>query len=174
MNEIYITGKNIDLYLVETEDAEFILKLRSEKGKYLNQVEYNINKQKEWIRNYKEREAKGEEFYFLIANKNKEKLGVVRLYDFCKNSFCWGSFIIKKNTPYYVAIEVVLQVYGFGFYKLGFQKSHFDVRKDNERVVAFHKRFGARIYKENDKDLFFTLSLKEYEKIKARYKKFIE
>ncbi|MGI7619221.1 N-acetyltransferase, partial [Campylobacter coli] len=69
MNEIYIAGKNIDLYLVETKDAEFILKLRSEKGKYLNQVEYNINKQKEWIKNYKEREAKGEEFYFLIANK---------------------------------------------------------------------------------------------------------
>ncbi|EGT6341307.1 N-acetyltransferase, partial [Campylobacter coli] len=42
MNEIYIAGKNIDLYLVETKDAEFILKLRSEKGKYLNQVEYNI------------------------------------------------------------------------------------------------------------------------------------
>ncbi|EGO9817895.1 N-acetyltransferase, partial [Campylobacter coli] len=103
-----------------------------------------------------------------------EKLGVVRLYDFCKNSFCWGSFIIKKNTPYYVAIEAVLQVYEFGFYKLGFRKSHFDVRKDNERVVAFHKRFGARIYKENDKDLFFTLKLKEYAKIKPRYKKFIE
>ncbi|WP_235688884.1 GNAT family N-acetyltransferase [Campylobacter coli] len=73
-----------------------------------------------------------------------------------------------------MAIEAVLQVYEFGFYKLGFQKSHFDVRKDNKRVVAFHERFGARIYKENDKDLFFTLNLKEYEKIKPRYKKFIK
>lgn len=34
------------------------------------------------------------------------------------------------------------------------KKIIFDIRKDNKRVVAFHKRFGVKIYKINEKDLF--------------------
>ncbi|WP_086245902.1 hypothetical protein [Campylobacter devanensis] len=60
------------------------------------------------------------------------------------------------------------------FYELGFTQSHFDVRKDNIKVIAFHKRFGAKIYKESGEDLFFTLDLKEYETTKLRYKRFID
>ena len=175
MREVYMVGKNIDLYLVEIEDADFILNLRSKRGKYLTQIDCeDVNRQKEWIEGYKKREKIKEEFYFLITNKSKEKLGVIRLYDFFESSFCWGNFIIREDTPFYVAIEVVLQVYEFGFYKLGFQRSHFDVRKHNQSVVAFHKRFGAKIYKESGEDLFFTLDLKEYEKTKLRYKRFID
>lgn len=63
-------------------------------------------------------------------------------------------FLAKKNILYYVVIEVVLKVFKLGFYKLGIQKIIFDIRKDNKRVVAFHKRFGVKIYKINEKDLF--------------------
>ena len=59
----------------------------------------------------------------------------------CKNeSFCWGSWLIKEDAPKTTAIESSLQIYEFGFYSLGF-----DVRKGNDKVIAFHQRFGAKI-----------------------------
>lgn len=69
MREVYMVGKNIDLYLVEIEDADFILNLRSKRGKYLTQIDCeDVNRQKEWIKGYKKREKIKEEFYFLIIN----------------------------------------------------------------------------------------------------------
>ncbi|MCW1325025.1 GNAT family N-acetyltransferase [Campylobacter jejuni] len=161
------------MYLVNNEDAEFIFELRSNivKNKFLNKIDNDINKQREWIRLYKERERNKKEFYFTIRNKNNEKLGLVRLYDFMDDSFCWGSFIIKHGVVFYVSIEVVMNVYEFAFYGLGFNTSHFDVRKDNDRVVAFHKRFGAKIIKEDVDNFYFNISKQEYEFAKEKYKK---
>lgn len=71
---------NINLRTVEIEDAEFIFKMRQnqDKTKYLSKVTGTVESQKEWIKNYKQRE----EFYFVIESKNEEKLGLVRMYDF--------------------------------------------------------------------------------------------
>lgn len=40
-----------------------------------------------------------------------------------------------------------MNVYEFAFYNLGFNASHFDVRKDNDRVVAFHKNLVLKLLK---------------------------
>ncbi|BEJ85993.1 hypothetical protein B10525_11260 [Campylobacter jejuni] len=69
------------------------------------------------------------------------------MYDFIDDSFCWGSFIIKHGVAFYISIEVVMNVYEFAFYNLGFNASHFDVRKDNDRVVAFHKNLVLKLLK---------------------------
>ena len=45
---------------------------------------------------------------------------------------------------------------------LGYEKFHFDVRKENKKVISFHKAMGAKIVSENDKDFFFESSLKDY------------
>ena len=145
-----LVKKNINLRLVSLDDAEFIVKLRSDerKNKYLNKADTNTEKQKEWLKLYKER----------------EKL---------RQEFCWGSFIIVDEAPFYVAIETVLAVYDFAFYELNFKQSHFDVRKQNKQVVDFHKRFGALIVGEDEQNYYFNISLKEYEKNKKRYERFI-
>ncbi len=149
MSDFCIIGKNINMYLVDDEDAGFIFELRSDvvKNKFLNKIDNDIKKQREWIRLYKKREKNKKEFYFTIRNKNNEKLGLVRLYDFIDDSFCWGSFIIKHGVAFYISIEVVMNVYEFAFYNLGFNASHFDVRKDNDRVVAFHKNLVLKLLK---------------------------
>ena len=95
------------------------------------------------------------------------------MYDFRDNSFCWGSWLIKDEAPKTTAIESVLQIYEFGFNKLGFQQSHFDVRKGNNKVIAFHKRFGAKIIDENDMNYFFEYQKKDYESIKEKYKRYV-
>jgi len=88
-----IYGKNINMRTVTIEDAEFIYSMRQnqDKTKYLSKVTGTVASQKEWIKSYKQREEEKKEFYFVIKSKDEEKLGLVRMYDFKNNSFCWGS-----------------------------------------------------------------------------------
>ena len=170
-----IYGKNINMRTVTTEDAEFIYNMRQNqnKTKYLSKVTGTVESQKEWIKNYKQREGEQKEFYFLIESKNSEKLGLVRMYDFKDESFCWGSWLIKEDAPKTTAIESALQIYEFGFYSLGFEKSHFDVRKGNDKVISFHQRFGAKIVDEDELDYFFNFEKSDYEIIKEKYKRYL-
>jgi len=170
-----ISGKNINMRTVDIGDAEFICQMRQNefRTKYLSKVNGTVEDQKIWIKNYKRREKDQQEFYFVIESKEHEKLGLVRMYDFKGESFCWGSWLIKENAPKTTAIESALQVYEFGFYKLGFERSHFDVRKGNEKVIAFHQRFGAKIVDEDELYDFFNYEKKEYEAAKKRYKRYL-
>ena len=168
-------GKNINMRTVQVEDAGFIFIMRQNesKTKYLSKVTGTVEFQKEWIKNYKSREEDKEEFYFIIESKSKEKLGLVRMYDFKNDSFCWGSWLIKEDAPKSTAIESALQIYEFAFYKLNFNKSHFEVQKGNDKVIAFHQRFGAKIIDENDKEVFFDFQKEDYEIIKQKYKRYL-
>ena len=170
-----ICCKNLNLRTVAIEDAEFIYNMRQNqnKTKYLSRVTGTVESQKEWIKNYKQREEEKKEFYFVIESKDERKLGLVRMYDFQDNSFCWGSWLIKEDAPKTTAIESALQIYEFGFYSLGFEKSHFDVRKENDKVIAFHQRFGAKIVDEDELDYFFNFEKSDYEIIKEKYKRYL-
>ena len=170
-----LSGKNINLRTVEIEDADFIYTMRQnrKKTKYLSKVTGTVDSQKEWIKNYKQREDEEKEFYFIIESKNKDKFGLVRIYDLKNDSFCWGSWLIKEDAPKTSAIESALQIYEFGFYKLGFEKSHFDVRKGNDKVIVFHQRFGAKIISEDELDYFFNFEKSDYEIIKEKYKRYL-
>ncbi|WP_313956655.1 GNAT family N-acetyltransferase [Aliarcobacter butzleri] len=174
-SSMIIYGKNINMRTVTTEDAEFIYNMRQNenKTKYLSKVTGTVESQKEWIKSYKQREEDKKEFYFVIESKDSEKLGLVRIYDFQDESFCWGSWLIKEDAPKTTAIESALQIYEFGFYNLGFEKSHFDVRKGNDKVIAFHKRFGAKIINEDELDYFFNFEKSDYEIIKEKYKRYL-
>ena len=163
-------SKNINLRLVDVEDAEFILGLRMDENlnRFLSRVENDLNKQIEWIKNYKLSESLKKEYYFIIEGKNSEKYGTVKVYDLRSDSFCWGSWVVKIGSPAYVAIESALLTYIFGFNNLGFKKSHFEVRKDNKRVLELHKKFGAQIISEDKLNFYFSISknifLKTYDK----------
>jgi RimJ/RimL family protein N-acetyltransferase len=169
-----ITGKNIILRFVEIDDAEFIYNIRQNKKKsaYLSQIDSSVESQKIWIKNYKQKEFDKKEFYFMIESKSNEKLGLVRVYDLKETSFCWGSWIIKDDAPLSTAIESALQIYEFGFYTLGYKNCHFDVRKDNKKVIKFHKKFGAKIISEDKLNYFFIFDIDKYQITKQKYKKY--
>lgn len=170
-----IVGKNINMRAVEKEDAEFILIMRQNenKTKYLSKVVGTIETQKEWIIKYKQRENEEKEFYFVIESKKNEKLGLLRMYDFKNSSFCWGSWLIKDDAPKTTAIESALQIYEFCFYRLGFERSHFEVQKGNDKVIAFHQRFGAKVIEENDKEFFFNFEKSDYAVTKKKYARYL-
>jgi RimJ/RimL family protein N-acetyltransferase len=170
-----VIGRSICLRYAEPSDAEFILSLRQDEqlARFISKTSVGVREQVAWLEGYKERERKGLEHYFIIELRNGTPVGTVRIYDYRGDSFCWGSWLIKSDAPNYVAIESALNIYEFAFYSLGFQKSHFDVRRGNERVVAFHQRFGAEIAHSDEQDRFFSYSKEAYEQVRQKYQKFL-
>ncbi|HIF9375638.1 TPA: GNAT family N-acetyltransferase [Photobacterium damselae] len=173
-----IESKTIGLRLVQPSDAEFIYNLRvnDNLNKYLSSVSGGAESQRKWIENYKEKEHANEEFYFIIYRKEThEAIGTVRLYDFIKdkNSFCWGSWILNENKTRYAAVESALLVYELAFKTLGFSQSHFEVRKENIKVVDFHRKFGAKQVDENEIEFFFVYQKDEYLNFSNNYQRFL-
>jgi len=168
----YVRGKTIFLREVTIDDAEFIIKLRTdpEKNKHLSVTTSDVDKQKSFITNYLRSET---DYYFIISDWDRRPLGTIRIYDIHDDSFCWGSWILSKDAPAKAAIESALLIYDFAFFSLHYTKSHFDVRKENQRVVDFHKRFGACIVSEDHQNFFFEYTPDTYLTVREKYRRYI-
>jgi RimJ/RimL family protein N-acetyltransferase len=174
-----VSSKNIKLVLVEEKDAQDILDLRNN-GKlnmYISTTDINVEKQKEWIREYKKREKNGEEYYFAIQKHDGDILGYVRVYDINEKnkSFTWGSWIMKEDKPVSSALETAILIYEFAFSNLNMEKSLFEVMKDNGKVISFHKKFGAKKISEDKEFEYFILEKESYFLIRdKKYKKYLK
>jgi len=180
MNSVYwptirkakrIMGKTLVFRDACVDDAVFILTLRMDekKSRYLSATSKGINAQKAWLEDY---DISKNQAYFIIEYQN-EPIGTVRLYDSRKNSFCWGSWILKDGGPRQAAIESALMVYSYAVDDLGFSAAHFDVRKGNESVWKFHERFGAQRSAETDKDYLYVLNFQSIQGSRLVYSKFL-
>ncbi|MHB2266560.1 GNAT family N-acetyltransferase [Aliihoeflea sp. PC F10.4] len=167
---------SINFRFVVPDDADFIVSLRTDatKNAHLSATAPDVEAQRDWLKSYKERETAKMEFYFIIETLTGEPCGVVRLYDFRSNSFCWGSWILADNAPRKAAIESALLVYEFGFGELGFEQSHFDVRLDNEKALSFHDRFGAKRTYADEVDQYFVYFKSDYERARPGYLNFLD
>ncbi|WP_291727538.1 GNAT family N-acetyltransferase [Leisingera sp. F5] len=147
------------LRLVKPSDAAFICQLRADPAlnRHLSPSSSVVLDQAEWITHYKDRERRGEEYYFVISCKEVD-YGVVRVYDFHDNprSFSWGSWIIKPARPAGLVTFSAVMVYEIGFETLGFEQAHFDVRKGNSKVLNFHLRSGAVETGETEQNRLFV------------------
>jgi RimJ/RimL family protein N-acetyltransferase len=166
-----VIGKNIIFKNATKEDAAFILGLRTDpkKAKYISKTFNDLKQQKAWLQKYSK---DSKQVYFIIFNRQNERIGTVRLYDPRNESFCWGSWILKDGTPSSYVIESVLLVYLFAL-SLGFKKAHFDVRKGNRQVCKFHERFGAKKVEENKDNFFYKISLDAIKISLEKYKKYL-
>lgn len=166
-------GKNINIREVEISDAEFILELRCDNklGRYINKTENNLQKQIEYLESYKKNDN---EYYFIIENKDKDALGVYRLYDFIEkeNSFCPGSWILKPGSPMNISVESVFNLYEIAFSGLGFDRAHLDVRKENLKVHKFHRSYGCKLIKETDLDYYFHFYKEQLPAFKEKYARY--
>lgn len=173
-----LEGPTIYLRLVKEEDASFICSLRNNEklNAHLSQSSPYIEDQRQWILDYKDREAKEQEFYFIIYRKSDDlPIGTVRLYDFRKNpkSYCWGSWILNADKTRYAALESSLLMYETAFNKLGFDQSHYDVRKDNVKVQSFHEKMGAEKVSEDELNYYYIFPKWQHEENKLKYSKFL-
>ncbi|NMT50966.1 N-acetyltransferase, partial [Vibrio parahaemolyticus] len=70
----------------------------------------------------------------------------------------------------YAALASAFLVYAFGFSVLGFNQSHFDVMKENKKVVSFHEKMGAVKVGESDDSYQYIIQKHAVEQMKNRLK----
>lgn len=167
-----VRGKHIALREITPDDADFLVRLRTDPnlGKHLSPTAADVNQQKKYILNYL---ASLTDYYFIITDWEQRPLGTVRIYDIQGSSFCWGSWILSKDAMSSAAIESALLIYDFAFFALHYDKSHFDVRRANTKVVDFHKRFGARIVREDELNYYFEYDRETYLQIRQKYGRYL-
>lgn len=166
-----VVGNNVVFRDANKDDAEFILQLRTDpvKGKYLSHTSSDFDLQVAWLEKYTKDNT---QIYFIIEDKSGERFGTIRLYDIKGGSFCWGSWILREGRPSGFAMESALMVYHFAI-GLGFNKSHFDVRKGNQSVWQFHERFGAVRVAESDEDYIYNIFLSSIQQSLEKYKRYL-
>jgi RimJ/RimL family protein N-acetyltransferase len=167
-----VIGKTIFLREVSIEDAEFIVKLRTDpaKSKFISETSANLSRQIDFLNKYRLSET---DFYFIICNHDGSAIGTIRIYDVRGESFCWGSWMLISNAPRNAAIESALLVYEYAFFALHYKRAHFDVRKDNESVVGFHKRFGAQVVNEDHLNYYFNFEFDTYLQTRNKYCRYL-
>ena len=170
-----VAGRTIRLRLATPDDADFIFALRKDEDRtrHLSAIGDDVESQRRYLAGYQARERAGAELYFIICDAAGDAVGTLRIYDYRGNSFSWGSWLIRPGTPPAVAMESALCVYELAFGPLGFERCHFEVRKGNERVIAFHTRFGAVQSGEDELAWQFTFSKADYAASRARYAKYL-
>ncbi|MEQ9692884.1 GNAT family N-acetyltransferase [Shimia sp. SDUM112013] len=160
-----VIGYNLTLRVVEEADAEYIWGLRNDAryNAHLSQVTGTADDQRAWIRRYKEREAAGSEYYFVVfRNSDNMRCGTVRLYDIHDGQFTWGSWILDENKPEKAALDSAIQVYRYGFDVLDLPMSVFDVRKENTHTLRFHDRFGSNRVSEDEDNIYYELPREQF------------
>ncbi len=168
-------AKHIRIRLVQEEDAAFIVRLRNLDSvkEHLNPVGEDVLAQQQWIRTYKEREAEGVDFYFIILDTNDDMLGTIRIHDVDDDSYTVGSWAMLDSVPAYAGIETVINVFETGFYGLNKMLVRCSVLKTNKKVVRFHSSYGGDILGEDEREIHFQLARPVYEEIfKQKYKKY--
>lgn len=163
-----IKGKNITFKLVTDDDINFIIDIRNN-HKHKNNLAgsaQTYEEQKKWLIDYKIREEKNEDFYFVVyLNKTNTKVGLIRLYDIRNESFEQGSLVIKEETPINIVLEVLKMIYEFGFKTLKLKEGRLRVKKINKVGNKFHKNYGAEFYKEDEELNYYKCDSKVIENI---------
>jgi hypothetical protein len=171
---IILNRYNIKFRFVEELDAGFLLKLRTnlEKSKFISKTINDIELQREWIRAYKDREKKQEEYYFIAIDENNIDFATYRLYNREENSIEVGSFISipEYNNPINVIkVDVIMKT--FVFEELGFKELKFEVRKENKSVIKYHNLFKPKLINEDSLNNYYILQSESFFKNKKRFEK---
>lgn len=149
-------------FVIES-DAEFILSLRTNPklSKFLHTIDNDVEGQKKWIKDYKEREIVGADYYF-IYDSNGEYVGVNRIYNIHDDSCTGGSWICNPNVGPAQSIATVLISRDVMFEVLGFKEEVFEVQRGNDQVLKFHYMMGAELVEETEVEYHLRLKKENY------------
>jgi len=170
-----ISRYGITIRLVDLNDAEFILKLRtnSDLNQHISHTSTNIIDQIIWIQNYKLREQHGTEYYFIAVDIEGNKYGTTRIYNIDEKSFEVGSWIFSPESPPGMAIKADIICREIGFDLLNADYCNFQVRKTNKSVLHYHLNYKPKIVNEDEYNIYFILSREDFNTHKIKLLKFI-
>lgn len=163
---------DINFRLVKMDDADFIWELRNHdyKSRHLHAVGATIEEQKQWLSEYKEKEKRGEEYYFVISDVHNNRQGLFRIYNIKSDSAEVGSWIFKEDAPNFIAVRAELMLKEFAFNELGKKNLFFDTRKKNKRIYTYSKMQLSEVIDEDDKNYYFRLKKEDFAKGKEKVK----
>ena len=159
----------LQVIFAKENDAEFILGLRTNpyKNKYLNYTEPNLENQIIWLNEYKTREERGEELYYIIY-ENHIPVGTIRIYNIKDNECTTGSWLFSSNTHQLTPIISELLIYEIVYNILKKSMVLFDVRKENKKVVTYHKLKRITLINEDEENFYYSMSRAEWEESKMK------
>lgn len=160
--------------LVEMEDAEFIRSLRNNEklSRYINPTSAEIEDQMAWLKAYKIREMKGEDFYIMHLKEDKKtKLGLNRIYDITEDTFEFGSWLYSPEAGPNVAVLGDLFTKSLAYEKLGFTICKMETKKKNTRVLKYAKTYKPTFTGEDELTYYFELN---YENFKVGRKMYLD
>lgn len=153
--------------LVKEEDAAFIIKLRTNPKvrTYLHYTSPDIKAQREWIRNYKKRERKGKDYYFIYYHDGLP-CGVNRIYNIQDDgTFTSGSLVFDDGVPSeaVVVATIIMNDIAFEVLGLSFSDCSDGVHIDNKHVIRFNQMFGFVFTgkRETELGIFLTGGMKK-------------
>ena len=162
-SDFQISRYGITVRLVTEADAEFITQLRSDKrlGRYIHSSDGDVEKQIQWTKEYKKREAEGLDYYFIFFIDNVPK-GLCRIYNIKENCGTVGSWICKHNIEENISLLTLIITRDILFDILQLETDFFDVKKENKKVLMCHKLFGSEKIGEVDDSIMFKLEKSNY------------
>ena len=171
-----IEGNQIDLRLVQLDDAAFIHGLRTDQSlnEHLSEVTGPVEDQCCWTTNYKECELSRCEYYFIIERKNGIRCGAVRLYNIKGDRFTWVSWILNHNKPRKAALESALFSFYFGFETIELAVANVEVQVNNTRAIEFYRRFGMIEINLTEQEIFFLLTRMQFDANKGAFSFILE
>ena len=141
--------------LVREEDAEFIVKLRTneQNSRYIHDTVADIVQQKKWLRAYKQRELEGKEYY-LLFEVNGEPQGVYRIYNRHEEWCVTGSWVFKPNAERNAALKAMISTHEIVFEVLEHKYVHDvdGINENNRGVINVMKSIGGKFWGERKEE----------------------
>jgi hypothetical protein len=153
----------VQVRLANENDSEFILSLRTNEklSRFLHSTDNDVEKQREWMRNYKVRESNGVDYYFIYYYQGNP-FALNRIYDIKSDRATGGSWLCKPGTDVEQSMASAMILRDIMFEILDLDLDVFDVRKGNKKVQKLHAMFGAVKVGESDLDFFYELPKNVY------------
>lgn len=160
--------------LVNEDDAEYILKLRTDPklGMFLSTTQNDVEKQKQWIRDYKLREKEGTDYYFVYLHEGV-RIGLNRIYNINGKTATSGSWICSPGLPFELPLLTVVIIREIFFEILELDIDYMDTRKENKKVIKLHHLLGAHKTGENNIDVFHYLTKEDFKINKQKFLSYI-
>jgi len=169
-DNIIIERYGLRVRLATVDDAEFILALRTDPrlSRHISPTKPDISVQRDWLQRYKEREAIGKEYYFIIQHKERP-IGTFRLYDISGDSFVSGSWVFSPDSPAGASILGEIICKEFAYENLGLKHNHGDVRKDNRQVLRYNLSYNPTITGEDDENVYLEFDKESFYREKEKH-----
>lgn len=154
----------IVLRLAEVDDAEFILKLRTDPklNKYISYTSPDLADQRLWMEIYKNKEREKQEYYFIAEDEEGNRYGTIRLYNRGNSCYEIGSWLFAHNSPLGMAVKAHVIGYELGFELFNAEYCKFEIRKENTAVLRYIEFYKPQIVGKDELNIYFNLTKENF------------